>query len=222
MKSNTISIILTDDHPFVRDGIKALLAAEKNLEVIDEASDGQEAIEKIKAQQPDIAVIDIRMPGMNGLEAVAQLTEANLPTRSIMLSMHNSEEYILESIKAGAHGYILKDAPTEELLTAIEKVANGEKYYSSDVSNVIIKRFVNTMQGNDNSDQSPADKIKITKRERQILDLVLSGFRNKEIAEQLNKSVRTIETHRLNLMKKLNARNVAELARNAREMGVIE
>ncbi|MEN0050843.1 MAG: response regulator transcription factor, partial [Bacteroidota bacterium] len=172
MKSNNISIILTDDHPFVRDGIKALLAAEEHLEVIDEASDGQEAIEKIRAKQPDIAVIDIRMPGMNGLEAVAKLKEANLPTRSIMLSMHNSEEYILESIKAGAHGYILKDAPTEELLTAIEKVANGEKYYSSDVSNVIIKRFVNNMQGNDTSDQSPSDKIKITKRERQILDLV--------------------------------------------------
>ncbi|MEL6718848.1 MAG: response regulator transcription factor [Bacteroidota bacterium] len=221
MKSNTISILLTDDHPFVRDGIKALLAAEEHLEVIDEASDGQEAIEKIKAKQPDIAIIDIRMPGMNGLEAVAKLKEAKLPTRSIMLSMHNSEEYILESIKAGAHGYILKDAPTEELLTAIEKVANGEKYYSSDVSNVIIKRFVNNVQGSDENMAPPKDRIKITKRERQILDLVLSGFRNKEIAEQLDKSVRTVETHRLNLMKKLNARNVAELAKNAREMGVI-
>lgn len=213
-----ISLVLVDDHSLVRDGIRALLEGDSYLKVIGEASNGQEAIDVIKNMLPDIAVIDVRMPIINGIEAVRALSQANIRTRSIILSMHDSEEYVLQAIEAGAYGYLLKDAPKEEFLKAIHVVKDGEKYFSGDISKIVVNKYLENLQKkptssnriDHNTSNTPA--IMLTKREKQILKLILTGQSNKEIAEQLDKSVRTIETHRFNLMKKLNVKNVTELA----------
>ncbi|MEM1328124.1 MAG: response regulator transcription factor [Bacteroidota bacterium] len=220
---NKISILLADDHSLVRDGIKALLEDDDCLEVIEEAKNGEEAIRKTIAHQPDIVLMDIRMPVMNGLEAIAQLSKKRVSTKAIVLSMHDSEEYVLQSMEANAFGYLLKDAPKEELLRAIYRVYEGEKYYSGDISKVIVNKYlekINTPNRRPLAIASKLTKISLTKRERQIMDLVLSGMSNKEIAEQLNKSVRTVEAHRFNLMKKLEVKNVTELAQKVEELSL--
>ncbi|MEO0337809.1 MAG: response regulator transcription factor [Bacteroidota bacterium] len=224
-----ISVLLTDDHALVRGGIKSLLEDEDFLEVIGEAANGQEALEKISQLQPDIVIMDIRMPVMNGLDAVAQLTKnTESVTKAIVLSMHHSEEYILQSIAAGAYGYLLKDAPKEELLKAIKKVHEGEKYFSGDTSNIIVRQYLGSLNIPQNTSLSSLmpkesdESITLTRRQKQILELVLSGLSNKEIAEQLSKSVRTIESHRFSLMKNLGVKNAKELSNRAKELGLID
>lgn len=214
-----ISIVLVDDHSLVRDGIRALLEGDHSLKVVGEASNGQEAIEVIKNIVPDIAIIDVRMPIINGIDTVRALVQANIATRSIILSMHDSDEYVLQSIEAGAFGYLLKDAPKEEFLKAIQIVKDGEKYFSGDISKIVVNKYLESLKQSSES-PTPPKKINaddsattLTKREKQILRLILKGYSNKEIAEELDKSIRTVETHRFNLMKKLNVKNVAELAR---------
>lgn len=218
-----ISIIICDDHALVRDGIKALLEEEDHLSVIEEASDGREALEKIEQLQPDIAIMDIRMPGMNGLEAVEQLSKKTKHTRAIMLSMHDSEEYVLQSVEVGAYGYLLKDTPKKEFLKAINKVYEGEKYYSADISKIIVNKYLESLQPGAKHipPKVREQKVALTKRERQIMDLVLSGLSNKDIAEQLGKSVRTVEAHRFNLMKKLEVKNVTELSLKVEELELV-
>ena len=222
-----VSIVLVDDHSLVRDGIRALLEEEKFLKVIGEASNGEEAIDIITSLNPDVAIIDVRMPLVNGIEAVRKLIQKQVKTRSIILSMHDSEEYVLESIEAGAFGYILKDAPKEELLRAIYNVSEGEKYFSGDISKIVVNKYLENLKSgpedtpkNQITNTSTQD-IALTKREREILKLILEGKSNKEIAEELGKSVRTIETHRYNLMKnKLHVKNVAELVKKVKELNL--
>ena len=220
-----VSIVLVDDHYLVRDGIRVLLEEEKALKVIGEASNGEEAIQLITSLNPDIAIVDVRMPVLNGIEAVKALIQKQVKTRNIILSMHDSEEYVLQSIEAGAFGYILKDAPREELLKAIYTVSEGEKYFSGDISKIVVNKYLESLNsGSSNASIKPmhtkTEDISLTKREKQILKLVLMGQSNKEIAENLDKSVRTIETHRFNLMKKLHVKNVAELARKVEHLNL--
>lgn len=222
---NKIRIILADDHALVRDGIKSLLEDEDDLEVIDEASDGQEALEKVAVSHPDILIIDIRMPRMGGIEATSKLTDYSSKTMALVLSMHDSDEYILQSIEAGAKGYLLKDTSKEEFIKAIHTVNEGGRYFSGDISTVLVKKYLENLGSTeklpDNAAKVLPDELPLTKRERQILDLVLQGKSNKEIAEELGKSVRTIETHRYNLMNKMEVKNVAELTYKSRQMGLI-
>lgn len=223
-----VKIMLVDDHALVRKGIKSLLEDEEDLAVIAEASSGKEALEKIKQNQPDLVIIDIKMPTMTGIELVKQLVPLNLSTRYLMLSMHDSEEYVLQSVDAGAHGYLLKDASRDEFIKAIQTVCNDGLYFSGDVSQYLVNRY--RQKDNVPSPKSPnplpttdaLSKVSLTKREMQILKLAASGMTNQEIADELGKSKRTVETHRFNLMKKLEAKNLMELIHKGKAMGLLD
>jgi len=225
-----IRIVLVDDHAIVRDGIKYLLEEDENLTIIGEGSNGLEAIELVKNLNPDLLIIDVRMPEMNGIEALKLINSTPTSTKSIVLSMHDSEEYILESIEANAMGYLLKDASKAEVLKAIHTVYNGEKYFSGDISNIIVNNLLKksspedslkTNQTHISSEETSSNTYNLTKKEIEILQLVLLGKTNKEISEELNKSKRTIETHRFNLMKKMDVKNLIELSSKAKEQGFI-
>ena len=206
-----LKIVLADDHLVVRKGIKNLLEEEQEFLVIGEASNGQEAIEVVEELHPDLLIIDIRMPVMNGLEATQRLTDRLTHTRILILSMHEDEDYILQSIEAGASGYLLKDTSKEEFVKAIRAIGQGGKYFSGDVSKVLVNRYLNVKDRKATPTSQSFKTYEITKREKQILGMIAEGIGNKEIAEKLGKSVRTIETHRFNIMKKLKVNNVVEL-----------
>lgn len=214
-----IKIILADDHLLVRNGIKSLLLEDDSLDVIGEAANGKEALELAKETQPDLLIIDVRMPIMDGIEAAGRLKDFAPNTKSIVLSMHDSEEYILKSIKAGASGYLLKDTGKEEFLKAINTVYNGGKYFSGDISNVIVSNYLQNSSASNQIAKPPKNSLGLTKKEIEILSLILSGMTNTEISDKLGKSKRTIETHRFNLMKKMNVKNLIELSSKAKELG---
>lgn len=223
--TQTINIMLVDDHALVRKGIKSLLEDEDDLLVVAEASSGAEAINILKEQQPALIIIDIKMPTMTGIELVSALAEQGLNSRFLMLSMHDSEEYVLQSVDAGAHGYLLKDASREEFIKAIHTVCNNGVYYSGDISQYLINRF--RQKNTPTTIPSPViatsndSRISLTKREMQILKLAASGMTNQEIADELGKSKRTVEAHRFNLMKKLEVKNLMELINKGRSMGLV-
>lgn len=214
-----INIILADDHLLVRNGIKSLLEDEDQLNVIGEAENGKEALELAKRTQPDLLIIDVRMPIMDGITAVGHLNDFAPNTKAIVLSMHDSEEYILKSIKAGASGYLLKDTGREEFLKAINTITKGGKYFSGDISNVIVSNYLQNTNEVKKVTQTQKNTHGLTKKEIEILSLILSGMTNTEISDNLGKSKRTIETHRFNLMKKLNVKNLIELSSKAKELG---
>lgn len=216
---DVINVVLADDHVLVRDGIKALLEDQSGIMVIDEASNGREALEVVEKNKPHVLIVDIRMPEMNGIEVVGQMTKLHPDVRTLVLSMHDSEEYVVQAIQAGADGYLLKGASKEEFLKALNKVASGGKYFTGDVTAIIMNNFVN---GNTNTQVAPKKEVievpfKLTKREKQILNLVLQLKNNKDIADELQISKRTAEVHRFNLMKKLEVKNLMELSNKAKE-----
>jgi len=220
--NSLIRVVLADDHVFVRDGIKSLLENEHNITVVGEATDGQEALAIVASQKPDLLIVDIRMPYFTGIEVVEKIRNEKNPVKIVVLSMHESEEYVLQSIKAGADGYLLKGSSKEEFLKALHTVANGGKYFSGDISSILINQLTN---GNPTltTDNKPLleEELVITKREKEILQLLLSGKGNKEIAEALEISKRTAEVHRFNLMKKLKVKNLIELANKAKDYALI-
>lgn len=218
--NNTIRVVLADDHVFVRDGIKSLLETEDNIIVVGEATDGLEAMQTVESNKPDLLIVDIRMPHLTGIEVVEKLRSQNNPVKIIVLSMHESEEYVLKSIRAGADGYLLKGSSKEEFLKALHTVANGGKYFSGDISSILIDQLKNSAIPLETK-QPLADDMSITKREKEILKLLLSGKGNKEIAEALEISKRTAEVHRFNLMKKLKVKNLMELSNKANEYALI-
>ncbi len=211
---NQIKIALVDDHKLVRNGIKSLLEEENDIAVIAEGSNGFEALEIVESHQPDVLIIDVRMPEMNGIEAVGKLQNINTNTRAIVLSMHDSEDYIIQSIKAGASGYLLKDTDKKEFIKAIHTVNNGGKYFSGDISNIIVSNFLQNSSSQPKKEETlqDSDPFGLTKKEKKILSLILSGKTNIEIATILENSKRTVETHRFNLMKKMRVKNLMELS----------
>lgn len=218
-----INVVLADDHVLVRDGIKALLEDQTGVKVINEASNGVEALKVITENKPHVLIVDIRMPEMNGIEVVAKVKKNYKEVKTLVLSMHDSEEYVVKSIQAGADGYLLKGASKKEFLKALHKVAEGGKYFTGDVSSIIMNNFVN----NKNEKTNPVNisekelPFKLTKREKQILSLVLELKNNKDIASELNISKRTAEVHRFNLMKKLEVKNLMELTKKAKSYQLI-
>ena len=218
-----INVVLADDHVLVRDGIKALLEDQTGITVIDEASNGKEALEVIAKNKPHVLIVDIRMPEMNGIEVVAEITKNKIDVKTLVLSMHDSEEYVVKSIQAGADGYLLKGASKEEFLKAVNNVAAGDKYFTGDVSTIIMNNFVNGNTSRKEEQKTVVKELpfKLTKRERQILALVLELKNNKDIADELAISKRTAEVHRFNLMKKLEAKNLQELTNKAKEYQLI-
>ncbi|SHJ00241.1 response regulator transcription factor [Pseudozobellia thermophila] len=222
--NQTTKIVLVDDHSLVRDGIRALLESEEDLEVIGEGASGKEALALVDEKEPDVLIIDIRMPVMTGIEAVKELKSRNSPVKSIILSMHDSEEYILQSVGAGAMGYLLKDTGKAEFIKAIHTVRDGGKYYSGDISNVLVNHLLNpAKEGIEGPKRNKAadNPFDLTNKELQVLKLVLSGLTNKQISEKLQNSKRTIETHRFNLMRKMEVKNLIDLSKKAQEYNLV-
>ncbi|MFN6947017.1 MAG: response regulator [Cytophagaceae bacterium] len=211
-----IKILLADDHSIVRDGIKSTLSHHKKFNVIGEASNGLEAVLAVDRLHPDIAIVDISMPEMSGIEAVRKITALGDSTRCLILSMHDKEEYVMEAIEAGAFGYLLKDTEKEEFVKALNSISIGEKYFSTAVSGILVNGYLHKLK------KEPVSKVEeeessLTKRERNILKRIVKGENNKDIAEELDISIRTIETHRWNIMKKLKVKNAVEMVRKAME-----
>jgi two-component system, NarL family, response regulator DegU len=217
-----IKVVLADDHVVVRNGIRVLLENEGEIEVIGEASNGKEALEVAHRLQPDVLILDIRMPVMTGLEASSKIQDYAPHTKVLILSMHNDEEYILQSVECGASGYLLKDTSKEEFIKAIHTVYQGGKYFSGDISKVLVESYLQARGGfQDKPSPKARTDYDLTKREKEILSLIYQGMANKEIADRLNKSIRTIETHRFNIMKKMKVNNVVELLKKVEEEQVL-
>jgi DNA-binding NarL/FixJ family response regulator len=213
----TIKVVLADDHGIVRNGIKSTLGDAKHIKIVGEASNGMEAVEAVKRTQPDVVVMDITMPEMNGIDAVALIHKKFPDVHCLMLTMNDREEYVFKSIEAGALGYLLKDTGREEFIRAIETVSRGEKYFSTAVSNVLVSGYLQKVKN-----PAPDDSESVlTRREKGILKLIVNGMNNREIADQLDISIRTIETHRANIMKKLQVKNAVELVKVALEEKIV-
>jgi DNA-binding NarL/FixJ family response regulator len=211
-----IKIVLADDHQVVRKGFKALLSAEADFSVVGEAGDGLEALNLIEQLQPEILVLDLMMPGINGLEVTRQASKKNLKTSIVILSMHSNEAYVLEALRSGAKAFILKESPPEELIKAIKEVSCGRRYLSSPLSERAIEAYTRRAEV-----KAPEPYDQLTTREREILQLAAQGCTNTEIAKRLFISSRTVETHRTNLMRKLSLHNHIQLIQFAIQHGII-
>ena len=218
MSGRTVRVLVADDHAIVRTGIRHVLEGEPGFTVVGEAATGPETLALALEHRPDVAVLDISMPGQSGLSVTAELRRHCPDTRVLILSMHDNTEYVLESVRAGAHGYLLKDTAATELRGAVRAVAQGESYFSPPIAS----RLSAVVRGDLAVEASPAGLLaQLTGREREVLIGVTRGLTNKEIAAELGISHRTVETHRESLMRKLSLRSVAELTRFALEIGVI-
>jgi DNA-binding NarL/FixJ family response regulator len=213
--TKAIRVLVVDDHMIVRTGIRHVLESEPGFEVVGEAGDATEALSLTAELRPDVVVLDISMPDVSGLDLAAQLRSTGGSTRVLILSMHNNAEYVLESVRAGAHGYLLKDTAATELRTAIRAVCQGESYFSPPVAS----RLSAAVRGE--HDPRAAGLAHLTGREREVLHGIAQGRTNKEIATELGISHRTVETHRESLMRKLQIRTVAELTRFALSAGIL-
>jgi two-component system, NarL family, response regulator NreC len=211
-----INIVLADDHQVVRKGLKALLSTQSDFVIIGESGDGLETLGLVEKLQPDILVLDLMMPGINGLEVTRQLCKKTYKTRIVILSMHSNEAYVMEALRSGAKAYILKDSPPEELVHAIREVVLGRSYLSAPLSEKAIEAYTHKTQ---TTSVNPYDTL--TDREREILQLAAQGYTNDKIATRLFISPRTVETHRTNLMHKLGLHNQAQLTQFALQRGLI-
>ena len=214
-------VLLAEDHALVRAGFRALLQALPDVQVIAEAGDGREALRLIKEQQPDVVLMDIAMPGLNGLEAATQVAREFPHVRVIILSMYAGEEYVLQALRAGAAGYLLKDAGPGELELALRTVTGGDVYLSPAVSKHVAN-YVRRLGHELTPDEADATRYeRLTPRQREILQLIAEGRTTKEIAQVLGISVKTVETHRARLMEELDIHDVAGLVRYAIQVGLV-
>ncbi|HTF14444.1 MAG TPA: response regulator transcription factor [Burkholderiales bacterium] len=211
----SVRVLLADDHALVRAGIRALLEGLEGVTVVAEAGNGSEVLELARKHLPDVVLLDISMPGLSGLEASAQLKQELPEVRVVMLSMHANEEYVLQSLRAGAAGYMLKDSATAELELALQAVMRGESYFSPPISKQMVEGYVQRV----GAEQPAADNL--TPRQRQVLQLIAGGHSTKEIAYHLELSVKTVETHRAQLMDRLQIRDIAGLVKYAIRNGLV-
>ncbi len=210
----SIRLLIADDHKLMREGLRALLSGESDIEVIGEASDGRAIVKMVEDSSPDIVLMDISMPQLNGIDATRQIEDLAGDTRVIALSMHADRLFVQGVLKAGAAGYILKDSAFDELAQAVRAVSNGQMYLSPGVAGVVVEGFLKT-------DGAPVEnEVSLTAREREVLQLVTEGISTRDIATQLHISVKTVETHRRQLMKKLDLYTVAELTKYAIRNGL--
>jgi DNA-binding NarL/FixJ family response regulator len=210
-------IVIAEDHTILREGLKALLSSSPEIQVVGEAEDGREALRLALELKPDMLLMDLSMPRMSGMEAIREIRKQVPEIRILVLTVHKSEEYVLAALQAGADGYILKDATHAELLMAIETVLSGKHYLTPEVSGKVIEGYLEGKKGvrTDSSWDS------LTLREKEILKLIAEGYKNKQIAEFLCISLKTVEKHRDNLIKKLDLHNVAALTAYAMERGLV-
>ena len=210
-----IRVLLADDHTLVRAGIRGLLQGLPGVEVVGEAGDGHEALRMAESLRPEVVLLDVGMPGLNGLEVAARLATLDASVRVVILSMHTSEEYVLRALRCGCAGYLLKRSAVSELEVAVRAVARGETYLSPAVS----KQVVDDYLGRTGGAADPLDAL--TPRQREILQLVAEGHASKEIAQRLGLSYRTVETHRAQIMERLGVHDLAGLVRFAVRVGLV-
>ncbi len=212
-----IRILLADDHAILRRGLRALLDRESDMEVLGEAADGRDTVRAVEQLRPDVVVLDITMPNLNGIEAARQIQAKGSATAIIILSMHSDEGYVLRALRAGARGYLLKDAVEGELIQAIRVVAGGKAYFSPEVSKLLVEDYVMGMRERGLEDRYDL----LTPREREILQVLAEGRSSKDIAKLLDLSSYTVDTHKANLMQKLSLHSMAELILYAVRRGII-
>jgi len=212
-----LRIVLAEDHTILREGLRALLSADPNFEIIGEAQNGREAVRCVEKLEPDLLLMDLSMPRMSGMDAIREIKRRYPEVKIIALTVHKTEEYLLTTLKAGADGYVLKDATHEELVMAIKNVMRGKSYLSPGVSEKVIEGYLSGRESNRSA--SPWETL--SQREREVLKLIAEGFKNKEIAEDLCISLKTVEKHRANLMKKLDLHNAATLTVYAVQKGLV-
>ncbi len=213
---NKTRIVLADDHPVVRHGVRSLLQSDAEFAVIGEASDGIECVQIVEKMQPDVLVVDLMIPGLNGLEITRQVRQRSPGTRIIILSMHANEPYVLEALKNGASGYVLKDSSGTDLIQAVRLVSAGQRYLSPPLSERAVEAYMMKSQ------ESSFDAYDgLTDREREVLQLAAEGLSNPDIAARLSISPRTVETHRANLMRKLTLKTQTDLIRYALKRGIL-
>ena len=218
-----IRVVLVDDHTLVRAGMRALLDQMPGIDVVAEAADGRAALRLLSVAQPDVVIMDIAMRGLNGLEATSQMKKHAPQVQIIMLSMHANEEYVTQALHAGAVGYLPKDTATTELEVAVRAVARGEAYLSPVVSKHVIRDYLQRVSSHESEGRHCAVSLgdSLTTRQREILQLIAEGYTTKEIAETLHLSMKTIETHRAQLMDRLDIHNIAGLVRYAIRTGLV-
>jgi len=213
-----IRVLLADDHTILRAGLRMMLDAQPDIEVVGEASDGKQALAEAQRLQPDLVLMDITMPEMNGIEATRQIKRALDSTRVLILTMHENEEYLFQVLRAGASGYILKEAAGTELISAIRIVTSGRFYMSPSAQSMMVGDYLQRVRSGEERDSYSA----LTEREREILKLVAEGHTNNQIAERLFISPKTVDTHRTHIMDKLNLHSRAELVKYAMRRGLLE
>jgi two-component system response regulator NreC len=207
--------LIADDHTIVRSGIRLLMESQADIEVVGEALNGEEAVKMVSDLQPDVVLMDISMPNLDGMEATRRIVEQWSQVKVLVLTMHRAEEYFFEMLKAGASGYILKAAETSELINAVRVVARGEIYLYPSMAQKLVKDYLNLVEG-DHEQDTP-----LSPREEQILELLVDGYTNSEIADKLVLSASTVHTHRYNIMNKLGLTSRHELIQYARERGLL-
>jgi DNA-binding NarL/FixJ family response regulator len=213
-----IRVLLADDHQLVRAGMRALIDGLPGFEIVGEAADGREVVRLARNDGIDIVVMDISMPGLNGLDATALIVKEHPEIRVVILSMHTSENYVLDALRAGAHGYVIKDSAPEELERALRAVAAGQRYLSPAISHYLLDDYLRLVRGG--SEPPPAAAL-LTARQREVLQLIAEGRSTREIAERLSISIKTVETHRAQIMERLSVRDVASLTRYAIRLGLV-
>ena len=214
-----VKVLLVDDHAILREGVHALLAREPDITVVGEAGDGQEALEKVPRLRPDVVIMDIVMPRMNGLEATRLIREKYPHVRVLILSMYDDHEYVVQIIQAGASGYVLKRVVTEDLVRAIHEVHAGESFLYPPIAAKLIGDYLRVTMGEPGGNSGAGEVI--TAREREVLRLIADGRSNQEIAERLGLSRKTVDSHRANAMRKLDLHNVTEVVKYAIRTGMI-
>ena len=211
-------IVIVEDHQILRDGLKAILNASDDLKVVGEAEDGLQAIRRIQELTPDLALLDLSMPRMDGLSVIKEIKSRNPETKIVALTMHKDEEYVLEAFRSGANGYCIKTTGHDELIVAIRSVLSGKTYVSPEISDKVLEGYLETKKRF--KEKTSWDTL--TQREREVLKLVGEGYRNKEIADYLCISVKTVEKHRANIMQKLDLHSASALTAYAIERGLVE
>jgi DNA-binding NarL/FixJ family response regulator len=203
---NKIKVFIADDHKILRESLIILLSRDENIEVIGEAADGQEAFTKISSLRPDVAVLDISLPGLNGLDLAAKMQQEIPEVKVVILTMHKSEDFVARALFAGVKGYVLKENALEELIQSIRKVYDGGMFLSNTITELVVDSYMKESQAGVHD----AAKTMST-REREILQLLAEGYNNKDVSEKLNLSIKTVETHRANIMRKMGFKNITEL-----------
>ena len=213
----SIRVLIADDHKIMLAGLRSILEKQTDFEVVGEADNGRKAVQMAQGKKPDVVVMDVSMPDLNGIEATKQIIESLPETRVIALSMHSDKRFVMGMLRAGASGYLLKDCASQELANAIDQVARGKKYLSPEITGVVIDDF---LLGRGSSEEVAIAASQLSPREREVLQLIAEGWSTKQIASHLYVSIKTIETHRRQIMKKLDLHSIADLTKYAIREGL--